>query len=143
MDLYGVGISVIRMPDERNNFMHIYDPRINTFPEAVFLHEFLHWLERVMREHGYTVPELHDYEEHGYRGDRLTGTREWYRNYMTQNVWDEVNNRYVGLYPIVYSLRPIHASQFRHTRELPFVQESRGVFHDIRNMGSSILNVFR
>ena len=47
--------------------MYKYDSRINTFPEEVFLHEFLHSLERNAQEYGYTIPALHDNEKYGYK----------------------------------------------------------------------------
>ncbi|MCL2355141.1 MAG: hypothetical protein FWC68_04655 [Oscillospiraceae bacterium] len=143
MDLYGVGFSVIRLPNESNNLVYIYDPRINVFPEEVFLHEFLHTLERLMREHGYTIPDLHDYAIYGYRDERPIGLREWYRDYMTQSILDSTTNEYIGLYPIVYSLKPVHASNFAFPREIPFVQESGGIVRDIRNILGRAVGVFR
>ena len=46
MDYYGIGYSNIRLPNSSKSYMYKYDSRINTFPEEVFLHEFLHSLER-------------------------------------------------------------------------------------------------
>ncbi len=33
--------------------IYINDTRANTFPEEVFIHEFLHTLERILTEYGY------------------------------------------------------------------------------------------
>ena len=52
------------------------------FPEEVFLHEFLHTLERNSKEYGYEVPALHDYEKYNYSDDRYDGLRKWYIAYM-------------------------------------------------------------
>ena len=74
MDYYGIGFSNIRLPNDSRSYIYKYNSRINTFPEEVFLHEFLHSLERNAQEYGYDRPELHDYEKYGYekkRADRL------------------------------------------------------------------------
>ena len=51
----GKGFSNIRIIPEQ----YIYSNN-NTFPEEVFLHEFLHTLERNAEEYGYSRPALHD-----------------------------------------------------------------------------------
>ena len=83
MDYYGIGYSNIRLPNSSKSYMYKYDSRINTFPEEVFLHEFLHSLERTSQEYGYQIPELHDYEKYGYESQNLTGLKDWYQDYMT------------------------------------------------------------
>ena len=50
MELYSVGYSNIRLPNDRSSYMYTYDSSINTFPEEVFIHEFLHSLERILQE---------------------------------------------------------------------------------------------
>ena len=45
MDYYGIGFSNIRLPNDSKSYIYKYDSRINAFPEEVFLHEFLHFLE--------------------------------------------------------------------------------------------------
>ena len=142
MDLYGIGFSVIRLPNERNSLIYIYDPRVNRFPEEVFLHEFLHTLERNMIEHGYTIPDLHDNEKHGYSVERLIGLKNWYRDYMIQNIWDESTGQYIGLYPVVYRLRPVHASEFANVREIPFVSGAN-IIQNIRGIIDRTIGVFR
>ena len=67
MDYYGIGYSNIRLPNSSKSYMYKYDSKINTFPEEVFMHEFLHSLERTAEEYGYTIPALHDYEKYGYK----------------------------------------------------------------------------
>lgn len=66
MDYYGIGFSNIRLPNDSRSYIYKYNKRINTFPEEVFLHEFLHSLERNAEEYGYERPELHDYQKYGY-----------------------------------------------------------------------------
>ena len=53
MDYYGIGYSNIRLPNSSKSYIYKYDSRVNTFPEEVFLHEFLHSLERTAEEYGY------------------------------------------------------------------------------------------
>ena len=50
MDYYGIGYSNIRLPNSSKSYIYKYNTRINTFPEEVFLHEFLHSLERTAEE---------------------------------------------------------------------------------------------
>ena len=52
MDYYGIGYSNIRLPNSSKSYIYRYDTRINIFPEEVFLHEFLHSLERTSEEYG-------------------------------------------------------------------------------------------
>ena len=66
MDLYGIGYSNIRLPNDKSSYIYTYNPRINTFPEEVFIHEYLHSLERILQERGYDIPELHDNNKYGY-----------------------------------------------------------------------------
>ena len=70
MDLFGIGFSNIRMSNSSNDYTYQYDYRINTFPEEVYLHEFLHTLERISGENNYEVPELHDYKTYGYEEEK-------------------------------------------------------------------------
>ena len=96
MDYYGIGFSNIRLPNEKRNYVYKYNPRINTFPEDVLLHEFLHSLERTSQEYGYEVPALHDYKNYGYEDEFLIGQKRWYDDYMNKNVKDASGNL-VGL----------------------------------------------
>jgi len=41
MDYYGIGYSNIRLPNSSKSYIYKYDTRINTFPEEVFLQNFL------------------------------------------------------------------------------------------------------
>ena len=71
MHYYGIGFSNIRLPNDSNSYIYKYNSRINAFPEEVFLHEFLHSLERNADEYGYERPELHDYEKYGYENEPI------------------------------------------------------------------------
>ena len=113
MDYYGIGFSNIRLPNSSRSYVYRYNTRINQFPEEVFLHEFLHSLERNSEEYGYTVPALHDYEQYGYENEALVGQRQWYKDYMNKNVRTSSGN--IGLPEEIYSLKPAKESNFENS----------------------------
>lgn len=113
MDYYGIGFSNIRLPNSSKSYIYKYDTRINTFPEEVFLHEFLHSLERTAKEYGYERPELHDYEKYGYKNEKLYGQEKWYKDYMNKNI--ETSNGKIGLPEEIYSLKPAKTSDFQNS----------------------------
>lgn len=76
MDYYEVGFSNIRLPNNSNSYIYKYDERVNTFPEEVFIHEFLHTLERNEKEYGNNnVANLHDYEKYNYKREDIIGLK--------------------------------------------------------------------
>lgn len=95
MDYYGIGFSNIRLPNDERSYIYKYKARVNHFPEEVFLHEFLHTLERNSEEYGYEIPALHDYEKYGYENEKLYGEEKWYRDYMNKNIKTE--NGYIRI----------------------------------------------
>ena len=86
MDYYEIGFSNIRLSNNLNSYTYIYNDSINIFPEEVYIHEFLHALERNSKEYGYEVPALHDYEKYGYVNEGRAGLKNWYSDYMTKNI---------------------------------------------------------
>lgn len=132
MDYYGIGFSNIRLPnDSSKSYAYRYSPYVNTFPEEVFLHEFLHSLERNLIEYGCEIPALHDNEKYGYKNQSLIGLKNWYKDYMTCKVWDEENHKYIGLDKIVYKLKPSHESDFDNAKQIDFVNEPTNIIEDI------------
>lgn len=116
MDYYGIGFSNIRLPNDSKSYVYKYDSRINEFPEEVFLHEFLHSLERNAKEYGYEIPALHDYEKYGYKNEQLLGQKVWYTDYMNCNIDSE--NGKIGLPEEIYTLKPAKNSDFESATEL-------------------------
>ena len=116
MDYYGIGFSNIRLPNDSKNYIYKYNTRINQFPEEVFLHEFLHSLERTANEYGYSRPELHDYQKYGYKEEALIGQKKWYEAYMKKTIQDE--GKYIGLPEEVYTLKPAKKSDFKNSYEM-------------------------
>ena len=130
-----IGFSNIRMPNDlRNSTMYKYNIKNDTFPEEVFVHEFLHSLERNLTEKGYTFPALHDNEKFGYENQNKTGLKEWYRDYMRCNI--DSNAGKTGLDQIVYKTKPIQLSDFKYAQEIKF----ENVPHNIIDIVSQIIS---
>lgn len=134
MDYYGIGFSNIRLPNDSKSYIYKYNPRINTFPEEVFLHEFLHSLERNAEEYGYERPELHDYRVYGYEDERLIGQKRWYTDYMNQNINSTKGK--IGLPPEIYTLKPAKNSNFIYSYKV------EGIFNEPENIIEEILELF-
>lgn len=141
MDLHGIGYSNIRLPNDQKSYIYTYDSRINTFPEEVFVHEFLHSLERILMEYGYDIPQLHDNEKYGYKEQRLVGLKQWYKDYMTCNITTS-NGKKIGLDPIVYNLKPSHESNFKYAVEVDFSKEPQNIIEEIKGLLENIFNMF-
>lgn len=137
MDLEGIGYSNIRLPNSSRNYVYTYDYKINIFPEEVFVHEFLHTLERLCNECEYKIPELHSHKEYGYEEKNLTGLKAWYRDYMQCNIEDSQGN-YIGLEPNIYKLRPAHKKDFEYSIEIEFNKEPENIIEAIRDLFSRI-----
>ena len=134
MDLYGIGFSNIRFSDEDTNYIYTYNYRLNTFSEEVFMHEFIHTLERTSIEHGYKTIDLHDYEKYGYDEGGINGLQEWYEDYMRCEILDENTNEYVGLNEEVYSLKPVNETNFDFAIEVEFNEEPSNIFEEIKSL---------
>ena len=116
MDYYGIGFSNIRLPNDSRSYIYRYDSRVNLFPEEVFLHEFLHSLERNAKEYGFERPALHDYEKYGYSIEQLIGQKRWYTDYMNKEI--NFNGSYIGLPEEIYTLKPAKQQDFENSVEL-------------------------
>ncbi len=141
MDLYGVGYSNIRLPNDSSSYIYTYDSLVNTFPEEVFIHEFLHSLERILQERNYDIPELHDYEKYGYKEERLVGLKEWYADYMTCNIKTN-DGKLVGLDSVVYTITPPAESDFKYSTEVDFNKEPENIIEEIRNVFIVVSRLF-
>ena len=137
MDYYGIGFSNIRLPNDSRNYIYKYDTRVNTFPEEVLLHEFLHSLERTAKEYEYNIPDLHDYQKYGYKENAITGQKDWYEDYMNKNIIDENNNK-VGLPPEIYTLKPAKESDFQFTNKVDTFKEPQNFLEEIRGVFSNL-----
>lgn len=117
-----IGFSNIRMPNDlQRSTMYKYDIKNDIFPEEVFVHEFLHSLERNLNERGYTFPALHDNEKFGYKAGGAAGLKNWYKDYMISNIDSNIGK--TGLDPFVYTTKPVQISDFEHSQEIEFENE--------------------
>lgn len=138
MDYYGIGFSNIRLPNDKKSYIYKYNTRINKFPEEVFLHEFLHSLERNAKEYGYNIPELHDAEKLGYLNEPLFGQKKWYQDYMNEKIPSNIGN--TGLPSEIYQLKPAKESNFEYSYPLEYFKEPENIIEEIRELISNITN---
>lgn len=141
MEYRGLGYSNIRLPDDDKNYVYKYDTRINTFPEEVLMHEFLHTLERNTEEYGMERPELHDYEKYGYENKKLIGLKEWYQDYMNKNI--NTASGKIGLPKEIFTKKPAKASDFEYSHKLSELKEPENVMEELNNVFTKIVNLFR
>lgn len=141
MEYRGLGYSNIRLPDDDKNYVYKYDTRINTFPEEVLMHEFLHTLERNTEEYGIERPELHDYEKYGYENKKLIGLKEWYQDYMNKNI--NIVSGKIGLPKEIFTKKPAKATDFEYSHKLSELKEPENVMEELNNLFTKIVNLFR
>ena len=132
MDYYGIGFSNIRLPNDAESYIYKYNTRINTFPEEVFLHEFLHSLERNSKEYGYEVPALHDYEKYGYKNEKLEGQKKWYTDYMNKNI--EYNGQKIGLPDNIYTLKPAKSNNFEYPYQIDEFKQPENIIEELKEI---------
>ena len=138
MEYKQIGFSNIRLPDNRNSGIYEYSI-FNKFPQEVFLHEFLHTLERNEQENGNQIAKLHDNEKYGYTESATEGLKEWYEDYM-QNTIENAPN--MGLTDFAYASKPIHKSNFECGIELDYLDEPDNIIEEIRSIIDRIGKVF-
>ena len=132
MDYYGIGFSNIRLPNDSRSYIYKYNLRINQFPEEVFLHEFLHSLERNSIEYGYEIPELHDYEKYGYINENLVGQKKWYTDYMNQNI--RTTEGMIGLPSEIFISKPAKNSNFKYSYKIDEFKQPENIIEEIREI---------
>ncbi len=134
-----IGFSNIRIPNENADILYTYSS-YNTFPEEVFVHEFLHNLERIENEYNNEIPELHSNEKYGYTKSDTEGLKKWYTDYMRCRI----NNSKIGLNKDVYTVKPIHNSCFRISTDLTHEQfnEPDNLVEDVKALIEKIKQYF-
>lgn len=138
----GMGYSNIRLPNDSQSYTYKYDALRNTFPEEVFIHEFLHTLEKNQVSYGYEVPALHDYELYGYKNEVLIGQKEWYRDYMQCNI--EYNGEKIGLNNFIYTAKPVNESDFTYSYNFTnkVYNEPKNIIDDFKFILKRVKNAF-
>lgn len=143
MDYYGIGFSNIRLPDDENSYIYTYNSSINTFPEEVFVHEFLHTLERNEKEYGnINLASLHDFEKYGYSRNNLSGLKMWYEAYM-KNTIRNTDGTSAGLTSNIYTSKPIHKSNFKYSYELNDLKEPQNLIEEVNSLINRIKKLFK
>ncbi|MFR2534682.1 MAG: hypothetical protein ACLS95_05580 [Clostridia bacterium] len=137
-----IGFSNIRLPDDDTSYIYKYDYRVNTFPEEVFIHEFLHTLERNAQEYNYTIPQLHDNEKYGYSSQKLIGLKNWYQDYMNQNIKTNTNHK-IGLPKEIFKKKPVQASDFEISHRLEYFKEPQNIIEEIQIMVKRVISMFQ
>lgn len=108
-----IGYSNIRISGNTLKSYHIGSS--NSFPEEVFLHEFLHTLERNMGDKGYDkIIALHDSDKYGYENNSRQGLKDWYYDYMNS----AISKNKIALTEDVYYTQPVTEKSFRNSCEL-------------------------
>ncbi len=138
----GMGFSNIRLPNDENSYLYRYNVSINTFPEEVFVHEFLHTLEHNQMSYGYEIPALHDYEKYGYKNEAKIGQLKWYRDYMQKNI-DSINGK-IGIESFIYTSKPVHESDFKYAYNITkkVYSEPQNIIDDFKFIIKRIRNSF-
>ncbi len=126
MEYKGIGFSNIRISSVNENYAFNYDEGKNKFPEEVFIHEFLHTLEKNCGECGYEVPKLHDNQKYGYERDNIYGLYDWYKDYMNETI--KYERKYIGLNSGIYMYKPISEKNFYNSKILDDFEESKNIF---------------
>ena len=138
MEYDQIGFSNIRLPDDRNSRIYQYS-NYNSFPEEVFVHEFIHTLERNEMENGNNIAELHSYAEYGYTQDAYTGLKTWYEDYMQNTIKGGENK---GLTDFAYTSKPIHNSNFNYPIELDDLDEPKNIIEEINSIIKRVVKLF-
>jgi len=121
-----------------NTIMYRYDTRYNVFPEEVFVHEFLHTLERNLNEYDVKFPELHSNEEYGYKDSGTSSIKIWYRDYMRKNI--KTSSGYTGLTDVAYTTMPYHSRDFEDSEEIEFKVEPENFILGIAEIATNLFN---
>lgn len=139
MDYYGIGFSNIRLPNDSKSYIYKYNSKINTFPEEVFLHEFLHSLERNLQERNFVFPALHDNEKFGYKSQSKTGLKDWYKAYMQCDISSNVGK--TGLDTVAYTTKPVQLSDFNSGKEIEFEMKPHNFIDAILQLFNNLKNI--
>lgn len=130
-----LGYSNIRLPItyEKGRHMFIYDRNKNTFPEEVFIHEYLHSLESISEDYGYRYPSIHDYESFGYQNHSIFKLKNWYTDFLNQDITNKNIEEFYGLHKDVYKYANIvNREDFSKAKELDFDKEPDNIVEALK-----------
>lgn len=134
MHYNNIGYSNIRLPVTNNNGRHMfkYDRLKNTFPEEVFIHEFLHNLERVSRDYELDYIPIHNYSDYGYASETASKLKRWYTDFLNKEIiYNKLGDK-GGIDDSVYDLaNPVDNSNFINTTIIEFDNEPENFIEGI------------
>lgn len=133
-----IGFSNVRMPTSMSSTKYTYNKVSNRFPEEVFVHEFLHSLEKNSEKYGFNVPALHDYEKYGYNKCNEDGLYEWFKAYMTETI----GNSNEGLNGEIYKMKPLKQQNFENVNTLNEFNDVTNIFERLQLVCKSINKYF-
>ena len=139
MEYRNIGFSNIRLPNNGVNYIYKYNERVNTFPEEVYVHEFLHTLERNAEEYGYERPELHSYINYGYANETKVGLKKWYEDYMNKEI-ETSSGDYIGLPPEIFNKKPTKTGDFSNSYDLDDLNEPNNIIEEIQRLIKRLTN---
>lgn len=142
MEYRNIGFSNIRLPNSDSNYIYKYNERINYFPEEVFVHEFLHTLEKNAEDYGYERPELHSYVNYGYKAQSLIGLKDWYADYMNKEIKSS-SGGYVGLPAEIFNKKPSKTTDFTYAAEMDALKEPDNIIEELHGVFKKIVNLFQ
>lgn len=138
MTYRGIGFSNIRIPSDNVSKVYKYST-YNQFPEEVFVHEFLHDLERISKDANLETPTLHNFGDYGYEIDSRFGLSKWYEDYMGNSI--NYNNIHVGIAPEVYKMKPVGKDELEYSIELDFVKEPSNLIEELLMITKSTMAI--
>lgn len=141
MEYEGIGFSNIRIPNDTSSGIYQYNVFYNQFPEEVMVHEFLHSLEKDLKDREYDIPALHDYERYGYENQKLVGLKDWYRDYMRKQI-ATTTGEFIGLEPEVYYMQPVQKSDFAYSYQGNQLKEPANIIEEIISFIHKIQFIF-
>lgn len=97
-----VGFSFVLHTDVNYCVEYLNGKYEGLWPSAVYIHEFLHYIESYSDTLNLEIPVLHDGEEYGYTDKEEW--REWYTDYIHKDI--AKNGKKVGVDPQIWRLRP-------------------------------------
>lgn len=142
MEYRNIGFSNIRLPNSESNYIYKYDERVNLFPEEVYVHEFLHTLERNAEEYEYDRPELHASSNYGYVNQNKYGLKQWYTDYLNKQIKSS-SGEYVGLPSEIFTKKPTKTSDFEYTTKIDAFKEPENIIEELNGFYKKIVNLFK
>jgi hypothetical protein len=127
MSYENIGFANIRLPQANKSYIYQYRSGVNEFPEEVFVHEFLHTLERLAEENSFNYMALHSNEQYGYKTQRKIGLKDWYKAYLNNGVSSSATSL---ANEVLFMQAPLEGD-FENSSIVDFVNEPTNHFEEV------------